>query len=106
MVKEMAEMKQKEIKDFENKVVVKNKHFYVNTRVQQSHQMDKKNSLLQEQAVKIGLRLGQKRLRELTARQVIATKELTNPPVAMFSQEKYIMNEGVMKPMKVKFDAN
>lgn len=106
MVKEMAEMKQKEIDDFENKVVVKNKHFYVNTRVQQSHQMDKKNSLLQEQAVKIGLRLGQKRLRELTARQVIASKDLTNPPVAMFSQEKYIMNEGVMKPMKAKFDAN
>ncbi len=48
--------------------------------------MDKKSSLLQEPAVKIGLRLGQKRLRELTARQVVASKELTNPPVAMFSE--------------------
>ncbi len=33
MVKEMAEMKQKEIDDFEKKVVVANKHFSVNTRV-------------------------------------------------------------------------
>ena len=27
-----------------------------------------------------------------------------NPPVSVFSQEKYVMNEGVSKPMKVKFD--
>ena len=66
--------------------------------------MDKKNSILQDQAAKIGLRLGQKRLRELTGRQVMASKELTNPPVAMFSQEKYVMNEFVMKPLKTKLD--
>ena len=46
MVKEMAELKQKEIDDFEKKVVVENKHFFVNTRVQKSHQLVKKNSLL------------------------------------------------------------
>ena len=33
MVKEMAEQKQKEIDDFNKKVVVDNKHFFVNTRV-------------------------------------------------------------------------
>ena len=32
MVKEMAELKQKEIDDFEKKVVVANKHFAVNTK--------------------------------------------------------------------------
>ena len=58
MVKEMAELKQKEIDDFNKKVVVENKHFHVNTRVAASHQMNKNNSLLQDQAAKIGLRLG------------------------------------------------
>ena len=37
MVKEMQEQKQKEIDDFNKKVVVENKHFFVNTRVQKSH---------------------------------------------------------------------
>ena len=100
MVKEMAEQKQKEIDDFNKKVVVDNKHFHVNTRVQQTHQMSKKNSMLQDQAAKIGLRLGQKRLRELTARQVMASKELTNPPVSVFSTEQFKMNGGVPEPMK------
>mmetsp|Transcript_39149 Transcript_39149/g.51211 ORF Transcript_39149/g.51211 Transcript_39149/m.51211 type:complete len:197 (+) Transcript_39149:2776-3366(+) len=104
MVKEMAELKQKEIDDFNKKVVVSSKHFNVNTRVQATHQMSKKNSILQEPAIKIGLRLGQKRLRELTARQVVASKELTNPPVSVFSTEKYIMNGGVPPPMKVTVD--
>ena len=67
--------------------------------------MDKNNSLLQDPAAKIGLRLGQKRLRELTARQIVATKEMTQPPVSVFSKERFITNEGVVKPMKVKIDA-
>ena len=104
MVKEMALQKQKEIDDFEKKVVVDNKHFSVNTRVLDSHQMIKKNSLLQDQAVKIGLRLGQKRLRELTSRQILASKELSNPPVSVFSQERFKMNEGVVPPLKTKLD--
>lgn len=29
---------------------------------------------------------------------------MTQPPVSVFSQEKFIMNEGVVKPMKVKID--
>ena len=62
--------------------------------------MSKKNSMLQDQAAKIGLRLGQKRLRELTARQVMASKELTNPPVSVFSTEQFKMNGGVPEPMK------
>jgi len=58
MVKEMAEQRQREVDAFEKKVVVANKHFYVNTREKSSHQMDKKNSLLEDNAVKVGLRLG------------------------------------------------
>ena len=48
MVKEMAEMKQREIEEFDKKVVVDTKHMNVNTRVQQTHQMVKKNSMLQD----------------------------------------------------------
>ena len=60
--------------------------------------------MLEENAVKIGLRLGQKRLRELTGRQIIATKEMTQPPVSVFSQEKFKMNEGVVDPLKTQID--
>ena len=41
MVKEMLELKQKEKDDFEKKVVVENQHFFVNTRVANSHQINK-----------------------------------------------------------------
>lgn len=46
MVKEMAQQKQREVDEFNRKVVVSSKHFAVNTRVQHSHQMSKKNSML------------------------------------------------------------
>ena len=68
MVKEMMELKQKEKDDFEKKVVVDNQHFFVNTRVAHSHQINKHNSIRQDPINKVGLRLGQKRLKELTAR--------------------------------------
>lgn len=60
--------------------------------------------MLQDKVNKIGLRLGQRRLRELTARQIMGSKEMTQPPVSVFSKEKFIMNEGVVKPMKAKLD--
>ena len=66
-------MKQKEIEEFEKKVVVANKHFSVNTQ-QGKGQMDKYKNMLTEPVQKIGLRLGQKRLRELTGRQIMASK--------------------------------
>lgn len=82
MVKEMQELKQREIDAWEKKVVVDNKHFNVNTREQQSHQLTKNRTVLEEKAQKIGLRLGQRRLKELTARHILATKEMTQPPVS------------------------
>ena len=66
--------------------------------------MSKNKSMLQEQVGKIGLRLGQRRLRELTGRQILATKEMTQPPVSVSSQEKFIANEGVVPPLKTKLD--
>ena len=105
MVKEMAELKQKEKEDFEKKVVVANQHFFVNTRVAASHQIDKHASMRQDPINKVGLRLGQKKLKELTARNILATKGLSDVPISSFSQEQYIMNEGVVKPMKAKLDS-
>ena len=106
MVKEMQEQRQKEIDDFNNKVVVKNKHFKVNTRVVENHAMTKARSMLEDKASKVGLRFGKEKLAKLTARQILATREMTQAPQSQFSMEPYIMNEGVVKPMKVKFNLN
>ena len=86
MVKEMAELKQKEIDDFEKKVVVANKHFSVDTKLG-SDQQSKYKNMLHDPVQKIGLRMGQKKLRELTARQIMATKTTEQPPVSVFSKE-------------------
>ena len=67
--------------------------------------MGKNKSLMEDPAQKIGMRLGNRRLRELNTRQIVATKEMTQPPVSVFSQEMFKMNEGVMPPLKVKADA-
>merc|ERR1712110_664917 len=45
MVAEEKAMKQREIDEWNKKIVVANKHFFVNTKPQGSHQMDKYNSL-------------------------------------------------------------
>jgi hypothetical protein len=82
---------------------VANKHFSVDTKLG-SDQQSKYKNMLHDPVQKIGLRMGQKKLRELTARQIMATKTTEQPPVSVFSKEQYIMNEGVVKPMKTKLD--
>ena len=47
--------------------------------------MDKFKSMRKDDATKIGLRLSVKRMRELCARQIIATKVVSDPPVSCFS---------------------
>ena len=66
--------------------------------------MDKYKSMLTDPVQKIGLRLSQKRIRDMTARQILTTKTTEQPPVSVFSQETYIMNEGVVKPLKTNLD--
>ena len=58
MVKEMAALKQKEKDDFQKRVVVANEHFYVNSQVKASHQIDKHQSIRGDPVTKVGLRLG------------------------------------------------
>jgi hypothetical protein len=46
-------------------------------------------------------------MKELTARQILASKGVPEVPVSMLSlQEEYVMNEFVMKPLKTKMDLN
>jgi hypothetical protein len=106
MEKEEAEVKKKEIEDFEKKVVVANKHFFVNSLVKPSHQIDKHKSIRSDQIKKVGLRLGTKRLREIQAREILATKGVSEVPVSCFAKEEYVMNENVVKPLKTKIDTN
>jgi len=61
MDKELAEVRKKELEEFEKKVVVKNKHFYVDSLVKESHQIDKFKSIRKDPIQKIGLRLSSKR---------------------------------------------
>lgn len=68
MDKEIAELKKKEQEEFDKKVVVKNKHFYVDSLIRESQQVDKYKSIRKDPIKKIGLRLSVKRMRELAAR--------------------------------------
>jgi len=90
MVKEMQELKQKEIDDFNSKVVVGNTHFKVNTRDKHSNQLDKHKSIREDPVKKVGLRLGQSKIRNLVARQIITNKSLDEVPVTVFANEKYV----------------
>ena len=62
MVAEEQEIKRKELEDWQAKVVVADKHFKVNTKPQDSHQVDKYKGLREDHTRKIGFRLGPKRL--------------------------------------------
>lgn len=77
MVKEEQEMKQKEIEEFNKKVVVDNKHFNVNTMVKDKVvQLDRYLNIREDPAKKIGLRFSKGRVASLTGRQIIATKDI------------------------------
>ena len=68
MVAEEQALKQKELDDWNKKVVVANKHFFVNTKPNESHQMQKYRSMRQDPIEKIGIRLGPQKLAHLSER--------------------------------------
>ena len=100
----MNERRQKELSDFQNKVVVGNTHFFVNTKMHQGNQQDKYRGMLQGKATKVGLRLGQNRLTQMAGRHISASRSLKDLPVSSLMKEPYIMNENSMKPIKTKLD--
>jgi len=90
MVKEMAEQKQREIDEFNKKVVVDNKHFYVNTMEKKKvAQVDRFKNIREDDVKKIGIRFGKKRLQELAERQILATQTVDPAPVSMLKNEEY-----------------
>ena len=68
MVAEENAIRQKEIDDWNKKVVVANKHFFVNTKPSESQQVEKYRNLREGNVQKIGFRLGAQKLGHLTER--------------------------------------
>lgn len=92
MVKEEQEMKQKEIEAFNQKVVVDNKHFKVNTMVKDNVvQLDRYLNIREDSVHKIGLRFSKSRVAQLAGRQILATKEIQQAPVSIHKEEEYKM---------------
>lgn len=91
MVKEMAEEKQREIDDFNKKVVVANQHFFVNTMEKRKvAQLDRFKNIREDKPDKVGLRHNSKRLSQMVERQIFATKMVSDAPVAMLKEEHYL----------------
>lgn len=76
MVKEEAEVKKREIDEFNRKIVVADKVFKVNTIISESNGKDKFNNIRQDPVKKTGLRLSTKKVKYLKERQLSATKEV------------------------------
>jgi hypothetical protein len=101
MVKELAEQKQKEIDDFNKKVVVANKNFMVNTREKAKvAQLDKYKNVREGDVNKIGLRHNKRRISAMVDRQIFITKNVEDPPVSMLKEEEY-KRSGYRPPYKV-----
>lgn len=100
MVKELAQEKQKEIDDFNKKVVVDNQHFYVNTlEKQKAAQVDKYRNIREDAVKKVGLRHPRSRISAMVERQIYVTKMIEDPPVSMLKEEDYFY-KGHRSPFK------
>jgi hypothetical protein len=94
MVKELAEMRQKEIEEFNKKVVVANQHFQVNTMEKKKVvQLDKYKNIREGDVNKVGLRHNKKRISAMVERQILVTKAVEMPPVSMLKEEQYLMKD-------------
>ena len=90
MVKEMAAQKQKEIDDFNKKVVVANQHFYVNTLEKAKvAQLDRFKNIREDDVNKVGLRPHKRRISEMVERQIHITTTVESAPVSMLKEEQY-----------------
>ena len=74
MVAEEKAIRQKEIDEWQKKMVVANRHFSVNTKVLETHHLDKYKGLREGHVKKIGFRLGPSKIAHLTERQIAAKK--------------------------------
>ena len=88
MVKELADEKQRQIDEFNKKVVVDNQHFYVNTMEKQKvAQLDKYKNIREDAVNKVGIRHNKRRISAMVERQIYATRAIEDPPVSMLKEE-------------------
>ena len=78
---ELSQVKLKEAAEFKKKMVVDSMEFQVNKMVKNSHIFDKYRSMLEDPAVKKGLRLSRSKLKTLQDRDIKATRQLSPMPV-------------------------
>ena len=85
--------KQKEIDDWNKKVVVKNTHFNCNTkeRKRATAHLDKYKGLRENEAKKIGLRNKKRNISAMVERQIMAVRSIEDPPVSMLKEEDYVL---------------
>ena len=77
VLKELKESQLKELSDWKAKLVVKDPVFKVNTkRYKKTEQLDKFKSMLDGPPKKVGFRLGNSRLRQIAARNIMASKSI------------------------------
>ena len=94
MVKEIAEQKQKEIDDFNKKVVVANQHFYVNTLEKSNvSQLDRFTNVREDDVKKVGLRHSKRRISAMVERQILVAKTVDPMPVSMLKDEEYFYKD-------------
>ena len=99
MVKEMAAMKQKEKDDWHAKVKVASTHFKVNTKPSETHAQDKYKNLIEGAIMKKGFKLGNAAVKRMNDRSMSVKRGVSNPPVAMLSQEEFKMNAYSPQPL-------
>lgn len=99
MVAEEQAIIQREQDEWNQKVVVDNQHFKVNTKILESQQLDKYKGLREEGVKKIGFRLGPQKVKSLQQRQIQATKNTPMPPISALALEEFVEDRAT-KPQK------
>lgn len=70
----------------------------------QPNLLDKNRNIREDPVKKLGLRLGAKKLRELTARNILASKDVETMPASMLAKEAFVMAEREHQPLKARLD--
>ena len=71
--------------------------FKVNTIVSGHNNVDKYKTILEDSAQKVGLILSKKKVKNLTVRNVHASRALSPLPISQYAEEQWKMNEHAFK---------
>ena len=95
--KEADDFKKNELETWTKKLVVASPTFKVNTIVSAHNNVDKYKTILEDSAQKVGLILSKKKVKNLTVRNVQASRALSPLPISQYAQEEWKMNEHAFK---------